>query len=66
MKEIPNIPQEVADHLKAERLQQYQVKIYQTQMDIAAFTSVHDAERLAQATKQLEDWITAYHAVEVM
>lgn len=66
MKELPEIPKEMVDHLKAERLKQYQIKICQTQMDIVAYSSVNDAERLAQATKQLEDWVTAYHAIEVM
>lgn len=64
--EIPTIAQDLKEQLKAERLQFYVMKIYQTQMDIAAYDAVNDTVRLKQSKIELQNFIEAYHAVAVM
>lgn len=63
---IPDITPEMKDHLKTERLTQYMARMFQMQMDIAAYEAVGDEERLQLAQKQLETLTTAYDAVSVM
>lgn len=60
------LPQEVRDKLKQERMQQYAVRIYQARMDITAYKAVGDKERLTQSEKALNSLIVAYQAIEGM
>lgn len=60
------LPQEVRDKLKQERMQQYAVRIYQARMDITAYKAVGDKERLTQSEKSLNSLIIAYQAIEGM
>lgn len=52
--------------LKQDRLQQYNVRIYNALMDIAAYKAVGDEERLEVAEKALSNLTAAYQAVEAM
>lgn len=63
---VPDITLEMKEKLKEERLMQYQARIFQTQMDIAAYKAVEDENRLQLAEKQLEALMTAYEAISVM
>lgn len=63
---MEDLPQEVKDQLKAERLKQYKIRIFNAQMDAAAYRSVGDELRLAEIEKTIQDFITAYKAVEVI
>lgn len=63
---MPDITPEMKEQLKTERLLQYQARIFQSQMDIAAYQAVEDEQRLQVAESQLEALIKAYDAVSVM
>lgn len=63
---VPDITLEMKEKLKEERLMQYQARIFQTQMDIAAYKAVEDENRLQLAEKQLEALMSAYEAISVM
>lgn len=60
------LPQEVRDQLKQERLQQYAIRIYQARMDITAYKAVGDKERLTHSEMSLNSFIVAYQAIEGM
>lgn len=63
---VPDIPQDMKEQLKKERLVQYRARIFNIQMDMVAYESVGDMNRLAMSKKNLDDTITSYYAVEGM
>lgn len=66
MTNIPDLQPEVKEHLKSERLQAYAARIFQVQMDIAAYEALGQMQKAEMAGKQLTELITAYNAVAVM
>lgn len=64
--DIPEIPQEVKDNLKQQRLSQYQARIFGAQMDIVAYEAVGDKARQTAVEKLLTDLVTSYYAIEAM
>lgn len=63
---IPEIPDDMKTALKNERLAQYKARIFQTQMDIAAYSAAENDSRLTQANNNLNELLAAYYAVEAM
>lgn len=63
---IPEITDEMKDVMKSERLTQYKARIYNLQMDIAAYQAVNDSTRLEMSEKNLDDLVISYYAVEAM
>lgn len=61
-----DIPQDLKDLLKQQRLDQYRATIYNLMMDLTAYEAVNDAEMVAATQKRITDWETAYQAVEEM
>lgn len=61
-----DIPQDLKDLLKQQRLDQYRATIYNLMMDLTAYEAVNDAEMVAATQKRITDWETAYQAVEGM
>lgn len=60
------IPQEIKDNMKAQRLREYQMKIFNFQMDIAAGESVGDQEFVKESKKKISELEKAYQAVEAL
>lgn len=63
---VPEISAEMKNSLIEDRLAQYRVRIFNMQMDIAAYEAVGDVQRQVQAAQNLSELVTSYHAVEAM
>lgn len=61
-----DISNELREKLKAERLQQYTVRMFNVQMDMEAYVAVGDTDRAVACEKALADLTTAYKAIEAM
>lgn len=61
-----NITQEMKDHLKEQRLEQYRVQIFNLEMDLVAFEALKDESNIAKTKQSLEAGKKAYAAVEAM
>lgn len=63
---MSEISDDLRVQLKTNRLNQYKSRIYETQMDIAAYQAVGDLVRVEMSQKNLDDFIKSYDAVEAM
>lgn len=61
-----DIPQELKDKLKQQRLDQYRVQIYNLKMDLSAYEAIGDQEMIEHTKRGIESGEKAYKAVEEM
>ena len=60
------IPQELKEKLKQQRLDQYRAQIYNLQMDLAAYEAIGDQQMIEHTKQGIEAGEKAYKAVEGM
>lgn len=57
---------EIKEKLKADRLQQYLIRMYNVRMDLEAYRAVGDLDRLITSENALDELNKAYNAIEAM